>query len=85
MKTMTELENIIMSRTVCNRATANLIANDILKVTERDFSADVKREAAKEIFKEIDQLLSVNSNGEATLDVTELHKLEMKHTNEGKN
>lgn len=80
MKTMTELENIIMNRTVCDRATANLIANDILEVAERDFAADIRREVAKEIFGEIDRILSVNSDGAATLDVRELHSIEKKHT-----
>ncbi len=80
MKTMTVLENIIMSRTVCDRATANLIANDILAIAERDFGADVRHEAAKEIFEEIDSILSVKSDGVATLDVREFHSIEKKYT-----
>lgn len=35
MKLMTTLENIIMSRTNCNRETANLIANDISDEIEK--------------------------------------------------
>ena len=47
-------------------------------------TADValKSEVAREIFAEIDKLLSVDKNGEANLDVTELHNLEMKYTNQ---
>ena len=82
MKVMTQLENIIMNRTVCNRTTANLIANDILNVCERTLHTDIKQENAKEIFAEIDKLLSVDKNGEANLDVTELHNLEIKYTNQ---
>lgn len=35
MKLMTKLEDIIMSRTGCNRETANLVANDILDENEK--------------------------------------------------
>ena len=35
MKLMTKLENIILSRTVCNRETANLVANDILAEVDK--------------------------------------------------
>lgn len=82
MKTMTELENIIMNRTVCDRATANLIANDILAVAERDFAPDIRFVVAQAIFEEIDSMLSVNPNGEATLDIGELHRLQQKYIKE---
>lgn len=36
MKQMTEMENIIMTRSGVNRETANLIANDILQILDRD-------------------------------------------------
>lgn len=36
MKQMTEMENVIMSRSGVNRETANLIANDILQILDRD-------------------------------------------------
>lgn len=35
MKFMTHLEDIIMSRTGCNRETANLVANDILDEVDK--------------------------------------------------
>ena len=35
MKFMTKLENIIMTRTGCDRGTANLVANDILDEIEK--------------------------------------------------
>jgi hypothetical protein len=44
MKIMTELENIVMTRTGCNRETANLVANDIINEVEpvvmKEFIAD---------------------------------------------
>lgn len=36
MKQMTEMENIIMARSGVNRETANLIANDIITILDRD-------------------------------------------------
>ena len=36
MKQMTEMENIIMTRSGVNRETANLIANDIIAILDRD-------------------------------------------------
>lgn len=36
MKQMTEMENIIMIRSGVNRETANLIANDIIQILDRD-------------------------------------------------
>lgn len=36
MKQMTEMENVIMTRSGVNRETANLIANDILAILDRD-------------------------------------------------
>ena len=39
MKFMTKLENMIMARTVCDRGTANLVANDILNEVERSEKA----------------------------------------------
>lgn len=36
MKQMTEMENIIMTRSGVNRETANLIANDIIQILNRD-------------------------------------------------
>ena len=36
MKQMTEMENIIMTRSGVNRETANLIANDIIQILDRD-------------------------------------------------
>lgn len=36
MKQMTEMENVIMARSGVNRETANLIANDILQILDRD-------------------------------------------------
>lgn len=36
MKQMTEMENVIMTRSGVNRETANLIANDILQILDRD-------------------------------------------------
>lgn len=39
MKFMTKLEDIIMTRTTCNRETANLIANDILDEVEKEEEA----------------------------------------------
>ena len=42
MKFMTKLETIIMNRTGCNRETANLVANDILKECDAYDWADKK-------------------------------------------
>lgn len=36
MKQITEMENIIMTRSGVNRETANLIANDIIQILDRD-------------------------------------------------
>ena len=36
MKQMTEMENVIMARSGVNRETANLIANDIIQILNRD-------------------------------------------------
>ena len=36
MKQMTEMENIIMTRSGVDRETANLIANDIIQILDRD-------------------------------------------------
>lgn len=36
MKQMTEMENVIMTRSGVNRETANLIVNDILQILDRD-------------------------------------------------
>lgn len=36
MKQMTEMEDIIMTRSGVNRETANLIANDIIAILDRD-------------------------------------------------
>lgn len=36
MKQMTEMENVIMARSGVNRETANLIANDIIQILDRD-------------------------------------------------
>lgn len=41
-----------------------------------------RRDTARELFAEIDQLLSVNSDGEATLDITALHRLQQKYVKE---
>ena len=82
MKTMTELENIIMNRTVCDRATANLIANDILEVAERDFAADIRFVVAQAIFSEIDSIVTVDRYGTATFDVRELWAIKKKYTGE---
>ena len=40
MKQMTMLENIIINRTGCNRETANLVANDILSVVDKDIECE---------------------------------------------
>lgn len=36
MKQMTEMENVIIARSGVNRETANLIANDIIQILDRD-------------------------------------------------
>lgn len=36
MKQMTEMENVIMTRSGVSRETANLIANDIISILDRD-------------------------------------------------
>ena len=36
MRQMTEMENVIMARSGVNRETANLIANDIIQILDRD-------------------------------------------------
>lgn len=53
MKFMTNLENIIMNRTGCNRETANLVANDILRECESTMVPVIKIETTEEIFEKI--------------------------------
>ena len=48
MKQMTEMENIIMTRSGVNRETANLIANDIIQILDRD--GDIKDPADNEYY-----------------------------------
>ena len=42
----------------------------------------MRRELARDIFKEIDNILSVNPDGLATLKVSELYAIEKKYTEE---
>ena len=90
MKQMTKLENIIMSRTGCNRETANLLANDILQEVEKDLQADV----AREIFEEIEQQLRglfdffrqddcIRESSAIMLAISEIAKLKKKYTEGG--